>query len=128
MAKPAPTLVEVVNAALRDKLPLKIDWDDLHHRAVAAAVAEHILMWSDVMPRAQKRVVKPDADFVDAINYALRHGLPGTVRWTDEPESEIIAYAIAEYVQQVFDVKRRPSPKQKVAQARAGLLVRDPSD
>src|SRR5258708_19882218 len=116
MAKPETPLVEDVNAALRDKLPLKIDWDDLHHRAVAAAVAEHILMSSDVMPRARKRVVKPDADFVDAINYALRHGLPGTVRWTDEPESEIIAYSIPEYLQPAFDFKPRPPPNQKSPQ------------
>lgn len=128
MAKPAPILVDVVNVALRDKLPLKIDWDKLNQRAVASAVAEHILMSSDVVPRARKRVVKPDGDLVDAINFVLRHGLPGTVKWTDEPESDIVAYAVAEHVQHVFDVKRRLPARRKSGNARAGLLARDRSE
>jgi hypothetical protein len=107
MAKPAPTVIEVIDSVLREKLPLKIDWNNLHKRAVAAAIAEHILMWSDVEARPRRRTLKPDDDLVAVINSVLRHKLPGTVKWNDEPESDVVAYAIAEHVQQVFNLKRR---------------------
>lgn len=113
MPKPAPSLVEVIDLVLCEKLPLKIDWDKLHKRAVAAAIAEHILLWSDLEARPRRRGMKPDADLVEVITFVLRNKLPGTVKWTDEPESEVVAYSVAEHVQQVFDLKRRAPAKRQ---------------
>jgi hypothetical protein len=113
MSKPAPSLVEVIDLALREKLPLKIDWDKLHERAVAAAIAEHILLWSDLEVRPRRRVTKPDADLVELINFVLRNKLPRVVKWIDEPESEVVAYSVAEHVQNMFDLKRRAPAKRR---------------
>ena len=107
MNAPGPTLVDVIDEALREKLPLKIDWDKLHRRAVAAAVAEHVVLWAELVPRSCELVTKPGDDLVAAINLVLRDRLPGTVNWTDERESDVVAYALAEQIQSAFEVKLR---------------------
>ncbi len=111
----APGLTEIIDATLRRKLPLKIDWGGLHRRAVAATVAEHLLMIHEVSAKPRRDDAMPADDLVASIDRVLRRKLPQRVKWTDKLESEIVAYAVAEQIMIFFELRPRTSSARVVA-------------
>jgi len=107
----APGLAEVIDATLEQKLPLRISWGKLHRRAVAATVAECVVLVHETRPHPPREGLMPAPDIVKMIDEVLRRKLPRRVRWTDELESNIVAYAVAEQIVRFFDLEPRAEPK-----------------
>ena len=101
-------MAAVIDSALEQKLPLRISWGRLHRRAVAATIAEFVIMTHDINPRPQRDGLMPAPDIVKSIDDVLRRKLPRRVKWGDELESNIVAYAIAEQIVRFFELQIRP--------------------